>query len=86
MLTEVGNWALLDLLQLLSVRIHVYQYSCDIAEVSLASAILGPVVQSTVSLTNLLMTNSLTVVAMVFSNTLIFLLKQEGHDGPVMLT
>ena len=32
----------------------------------------GSVVQSIVSLTSLLMTNSLTVVAKVFSNTLIF--------------
>ena len=35
----------------------------------------GPVVQSIVSLTSLLMTNLLTVVAKVFSNTLIFLLQ-----------
>ena len=33
----------------------------------------GPVVQSVVSLTSLLMTNSVTVVAKVFSNALIFL-------------
>ena len=33
---------------------------------------LGPVVQSIVSQTSLLMTNSLTFVAKVFSNTLIF--------------
>ena len=33
---------------------------------------LGPIVQSIVSLMRLLMTNSLTVVAEVFSNTLIF--------------
>ena len=32
----------------------------------------GPVVQSIVSLTSSLMTNSLTVVAKVFSNTLVF--------------
>ena len=36
----------------------------------------GPVVQSIVSLVSLLMTNSLTVVAKVFSNTLIFLLQK----------
>ena len=36
----------------------------------------GPVVQSFVSLTSSLMTNSLTVVAKVFSNTLIFLLQK----------
>ena len=35
-----------------------------------------PVVQSLVSLTNSLMTNFLTVVAKVFSNTLIFLLQK----------
>ena len=34
--------------------------------------LLGPFVQSIVSLTSLVMTNSLTVVAEVFSNTLIF--------------
>ena len=40
--------------------------------------VLGPVVQSIVSLTSLLMTNSLTVVhvSKVFSNTLIFLLQK----------
>ena len=37
---------------------------------------LGPVGQDIVSLTSLFMTNSLTVVAMVFSNTLIFLLQK----------
>ena len=37
---------------------------------------LGPVVQSIVSLTRLLMTNSLIIVAKVFSNTLIFLLQK----------
>ena len=36
----------------------------------------GPVVQSMVSLMNVLMTNSLTAVAKVFSNTLIFLLQK----------
>ena len=36
----------------------------------------GPVVQSIVSLRSLLMTNLLTVVAKVFSNTLIFLLQK----------
>ena len=36
----------------------------------------GPVVQSIISFTNSLMTNSLTVVAKVFSNTLIFLLQK----------
>ena len=36
----------------------------------------GPGVQSIVSLTNLLMINSLTVVAKIFSNTLIFLLQK----------
>ena len=36
----------------------------------------GPVVQSIISLMNLLMTNSLTVVAKVVSNTLIFLLQK----------
>ena len=35
----------------------------------------GPVVQNIVSLMSLLMTNSLTVVAKLFSNTLIFLLQ-----------
>ena len=35
---------------------------------------LGPVVQSIVSLTSVLMTNSLTIVTKVFSDTLIFLL------------
>ena len=38
--------------------------------------VLGPVAQSIVSLTSLLMTNSLTVVSKVFSNTLIFLLQK----------
>ena len=38
--------------------------------------ILGPVVQSIADLTSLLMTNLLTVVAKVFSNTLIFLLQK----------
>ena len=37
---------------------------------------LGPIVQSIVSLTSLLMTNSLTVVGKAFSNTLIFLLQK----------
>ena len=37
---------------------------------------LGPFVQSTVNLMSLLMTNSLTVVAKVFSNTLIVLLQK----------
>ena len=37
---------------------------------------LGPVVQSMVSLLSLLMTNSLTAVAKVFSNTFIFLLQK----------
>ena len=36
----------------------------------------GSVVQSIISLTSSLMTNSLTVVAKVFSNTLIFLLQK----------
>ena len=36
----------------------------------------GPVVQNIVSLTSLLMTSSLTVVAKVFLNTLIFLLQK----------
>ena len=36
----------------------------------------GPLIQSIVNLTNLLMTNSLIVVAMVFSNTLIFFCKK----------
>ena len=36
----------------------------------------GPVVQSSVCLTSLLMTNVVTVVAKVFSNTLIFLLQK----------
>ena len=36
----------------------------------------GPVVQSMVSLRSLLMTNSLVVIARVFSNTLIFLLQK----------
>ena len=36
----------------------------------------GPDVQSMVSLTSLLITNSLTVLAKVFSNTLIFLLQK----------
>ena len=36
---------------------------------------LGPVVQSIVSLTSLLMTNQLAVLAKVFSNTMIFLLQ-----------
>ena len=36
----------------------------------------GPVVKSIVNLTSLLMTNLLTVVAKVFSNTLIFLLQK----------
>ena len=36
----------------------------------------GPVVQSIVSLTDLLLTNLLTVVAKVFSNTLMFLLQK----------
>ena len=36
----------------------------------------GPVVQSIVSLKNLLITNSLIVVAKIFSNTLIFLLEK----------
>ena len=40
------------------------------------TVILGPVVQSVISLTSLLMTNSLTVVAKVFSNTLIFVLQK----------
>ena len=37
--------------------------------------LLDPVVQSIVSLTNSLVTNSLTIVAKVFSDTLIFLLQ-----------
>ena len=37
---------------------------------------LGPVVQSIISLTSLLMINLLAVVAQVFSNTLIFLLQK----------
>ena len=36
----------------------------------------GPVVQSIVSLMSLLMKNLLTVVAKIFSNTLIFLLQK----------
>ena len=40
------------------------------------STLQGPVVQSIVNLTSLLMTNLLTVVAKVFSNTLIFLLQK----------
>ena len=36
----------------------------------------GPIVQSIISLASLLMTNSLNVVAKVFSNTLIFLLQK----------
>ena len=40
------------------------------------SANQGPAVQGIVSLTSLLMTNSLTVVAKVFSNTLKFLLQK----------
>ena len=38
---------------------------------------LGPTVQNIVSLTNLLMTNSLTFVAKVFSDILIFLLQKR---------
>ena len=40
---------------------------------------LDPVVQSIVSLTSWLMTNSLTVVATVFSDTLIFLLQKSEY-------
>ena len=40
---------------------------------------LGPVFQSFVSLTSSLMTNLLTAVAMVFSNTLIFLLQKYAR-------
>ena len=36
----------------------------------------GPILQSIVSVTSSLMTNSLTVVAEIFSNTLIFLLQK----------
>ena len=39
---------------------------------NMAESYYGPVVQSIISLTSLLMTNSLTVVAKVFSDTLIF--------------
>ena len=40
------------------------------------TVLLGPVVQSIVSLTSSLMTNSLTVVAKVFSNALVLLLQK----------
>ena len=43
---------------------------------------MGPVVQSIVSLMRLLMTNLLTVVANVFSNTLIFLLQKISECLP----
>ena len=41
----------------------------------------SPVVQSIVSLSSFLMINSLTVVAKVFSNTLIFLLKKCEYNA-----
>ena len=50
----------------------------DISQKNLTSLTddLGPAVQSIISLTSLLMTNLYTVVAKVFSNTLIFLLQK----------
>ena len=51
-------------------------HSLNVTEYDVCVYILGPVVQSIVSLTTSLMTKSLTGVAKVFSNTLIFLLQK----------
>ena len=49
------------------------KYFLDTPLILSGAMYLGPVVQSIASLTSLLMTNSLNVVAKIFSNTLIFL-------------
>ena len=56
----------------------LYQKSADVFKFLFSSLFtyLGPVVQSIVNLMSSLMTNSLTVVAKVFSNTSIFLLQK----------
>ena len=56
---------------------NVYLETALIGAMTVYDCILGPVVQSIVSLTSSLMTNLLTVVAKVFSNTLIFLLQKS---------
>ena len=54
-------------------EIHSIKYSKMRIEIPLGQ---GPFVQSNVSLTSLLMANTLTGVANVFSNTLLFLLRK----------
>ena len=49
----------------------------DLEKTNQLNSFLDPFVQSSISLTSLLMTNKLTVAAKVFSNTLIFLLQKR---------
>ena len=58
-------------------NLHIWmQLSCSRQDYHTYPKYMGPVVQNIVSLTSLLMTNSLTVIAKVFSNTLKFLLQK----------